>query len=130
MISENELYPIIIDYFSQKGFKCYREVKYYTRKIDIIATKKNQICAIEAKIANWQKALQQALTCKICAQEVYIAMWHDFIHRIPKKKVKKYGLGLLEINGEVKEIIKPKKSKLFYKPVSKEVIQGIGRKET
>ncbi|MBD3189088.1 MAG: hypothetical protein GF308_00505 [Candidatus Heimdallarchaeota archaeon] len=127
MVAEKDLYPIIIDHFIQKGFKCYLEVKYYSRKIDIIATKGKIIFAIEAKIANWQKALQQALTCKICANKVYIAMWHNFIHRIPLNKVKQYGIGLLEIDGNVKEIIKPKKSKLFYKPVSEEVLQRAGR---
>ncbi len=128
MVFEKELYPPLLDYLEKKGYSYYQEVKFFTRQIDLIAIKTKEIIAIEVKVENWQKALQQALTCKLCANKVYIAFWHEHIDRIPQKKLKKHGIGLLAVNGSVERVIKARKSQLFFKQNREEILREIMRK--
>jgi len=123
MIKELELYPAIEKFLEKGGYQYHKEVKVLSRSIDIIAIKKKKVVAIEVKVENWKRALQQALTCRLCAHEVYIAIWHEFFHRIPKSLLKKYHIGLLVVNEIDAQIIqKPRKSNIIHKTVMNEML--------
>ena len=126
MVSEIELYPVIEDLLNNEGFQLHKEVKVLTRSIDIIAIKKKKVIAIEVKVENWKRALQQALTCRLFAHDVYIAIWHDYYHRIPKNLLKKYRIGLIVVTDEKAQILhKSKKSKIIHKTVMNEMLNMI-----
>jgi hypothetical protein len=126
MVFECELYPPIVDYLKNNGYDYYEEIKFLTRYIDLLAHKKKKLVAIEVKVSNWQKALQQALACRLCAHESYIALSEKFIHRVQLDILKEYGIGLIAVKENSIEIIqKPKKSKIIHKSVKKEVLEQI-----
>ena len=99
------------------------EVPLYRSKIDIVTVNPDnkQVVAIEAKISNWYRALQQATSYSMCADRVYLALWHEFIHRVDIEILDKYGIGLLSVNGSVEEVKKAKKSKFINKELIIEI---------
>ena len=96
-----------------KGLHYRTEVPLYRSKIDMVTVNpdNNQVVAIEAKISNWYRALQQATSYSMCADKVYLALWHKFVHRVDVDMLDRYGIGLLSVNGSVDEVKKAKKSK-------------------
>ncbi|HUU78660.1 MAG TPA: hypothetical protein VMX55_09950 [candidate division Zixibacteria bacterium] len=134
MIKEFELYPVVEELLIKEGYCFYKEVKVLTRSIDIIAVKnkkaiiikKKKVIAIEVKVENWKKALQQALTCRLCAHEVYIAIWKDYHHRIPRRLLKKYRVGLILITeNEASFLYKPRKSKIVHRNIMNNMLDMI-----
>lgn len=115
MIFEKEMYPQVVSYLRNKGFNCYKEVKFLTRYIDLVGIKGKKVVAIEVKVKNWERALQQALTCRLCAHEVYVALWYKFVHRLPLNLFEEYGIGLISVDGTVNIIKKAKKSQIIHK---------------
>jgi len=130
MIFERDLYPPILLYLRENGFNYYEEVKFLTRQIDIIGKKEKKIIAIEIKVSNWQRALQQALTCRLCADESYIAISEKYSHRVKLELLKEYGIGLIIVKENEMEIVqKAKKSKIIHTTIIKKMLQEIeGRK--
>lgn len=120
MISEREMSKVLEEYLYENYKKIYREVPIFSKRIDYVCiTKNGEIVAIEAKVRNWQRALQQAIYYRICAHRIFVAIWHEFSHRINQNLFNEFGIGLLEVNGEVRELLKPKKSEYMQKtPVS------------
>ena len=134
MVKEFELYSVIEELLTKEGYHFYKEVKIFTRSIDIIAIKdkkvislkKKKVIAIEVKVENWKRALQQALTCRLCAHEAYIAIWKDFHHRIPKRLLKKHRIGLILVTeNEATFLYKPRKSKIIHKNIMNDMLDMI-----
>lgn len=129
MTSEKDLYPPVVQFLKQKGYVCHYEVKFLTRSIDLIALKKRKIIAVELKVRNWQKALQQALTCRLCAQETYLAIATEYSHRVDMELLKEYGIGLISSDGkEMKILIQAVKSSIIHKSVRNDILQQINGK--
>ncbi len=114
MVFEKEIYPQIESYLRKEGFDYFKEVQFLSRHIDIVGVNGKKIIAIEVKIKDWKRALQQALTCRLCAHEVYIAMWYKFAHRVPVELFENYGIGLMSVDGTVDVITKAKKSQIIH----------------
>ena len=113
----------IVKLLEKQGYHFYKEVKVLTRTIDIVAIKRKHVLAIEVKVENWKQALKQALTCRLCAHEVYIAIWKDFQQRIPKELLKKFRIGLIVVSEEGAIILyKPKKSQITHKNILNEML--------
>ena len=126
MVKEIELYPKIESLLEKQGYRYYKEVKVLTRSIDIIAIRKKKVVAIEIKVENWKRAFQQALTCRLCAHEVYIAIWKDYQHRIPTNLLKKYRIGLIVVSEEKAQVMyKSRKSKVIHKTVMNKMLSMI-----
>ena len=127
---EKDLYPPIVKFLNEKGYECHYEVKLLTRSIDLIALKRRKIIAIELKVRNWQKALQQAITCRLCAQETYLAIAAKYSHRVDKELLHEYGIGLITSNGKDMEILlKAEKSPIIHKSVRNNILQQINGRE-
>lgn len=126
MVYEIELYPTIENLLEKGGYQHYTEVKVLTRSVDIIAIKRNKVIAIEVKVENWKRALQQALTCRLFAHETYIAIWCDYSHRIPIKLLKKHRIGLIIVTSNKAKIsLKAKTSNVIHKNVMQNVLDTI-----
>ena len=111
MVCELEMSNAIEAYLQQQFSTYYKEVPLFSKRIDYVCIDDDEIIAIEAKVKNWQKALRQAITYRICADKVYIALWHDFISRVESKKdiFSNFGVGILEVDGCVRVILEAKK---------------------
>ena len=123
---EKNLHLYIRRYFINKSFKPYKELKFYDRRIDIVAysASKKKIISVEAKLSNWYKAFQQALIYQLCSDWVYIAMPEGKLKCIDQKKMKKEGIGFLAIysSNRCRELIKPRRSKNMRPYYKKELI--------
>lgn len=58
-----------------------------------------EIVTIEAKVANWQKAIEQANRNRIFAHSSYVALPERVAHRVKTEELfRKLGIGLLSVN--------------------------------
>ncbi len=125
---EIELIKPVIDYFTERKYQIFREVKIGFCRADIVAIKKDETVAIELKLKNWKKALVQARNYKFGSDYVYIAFPLMKSYNVLKKAenvLRKEGIGFLTINEEtqnIKEIVKPKKSNQKFGSVTIEEI--------
>ena len=82
------------------------------------------------KVRNWQKALQQAITCRLCAQETYLAIAEKYSHRVDKELLHEYGIGLITSNGKDMEILlKAEKSSIIHESVRNNVLKQLNGRE-
>jgi len=95
--TEKDLVNLVEASFKNQNYVTAREIKMLSKFIDVVAYNlaNDEIIAIEAKLSKWRRALQQAITYKICADRVYIAISTEFCHLVDNELLKKYGLGLI-----------------------------------
>ncbi len=114
---ELELTKPVIDYFKQKDYTIKKEIKIGFNIADLVCFKQKEVISVELKLKNWKKAIVQAKNYQLGSDYAYIAFPSMKSHNVLKKAehiLKKEGIGLLVINeknSEVKEVIKPLKSK-------------------
>jgi hypothetical protein len=113
VVSENQLVSETENYFQEMEFRTAREIPLFENRIDLVVhnTNLSRIIAIEVKVDKWFRALQQAVLYRICADKVYVALSESFLHRVDLPLFKKYGIGLLSVNGNVSEVFPPEASK-------------------
>jgi len=109
MSTESIVVPKVEEYFSRRGWKVSREVKLRGRVIDIVAVKDEDIVVVEVKgsVGDIESGIEQALHQKKAANFSYLA--------IPKERstdkvintCKNLGIGLILLNDDVKEAVKP-----------------------
>lgn len=115
--------------FERKGYSVYPEIPILGSIIDLYCynPSTHKTIAIEAKVKDWKKAIEQALFYRYCAEKVYIAMPKIYSHRAEKEKqlFQSYGLGLLSINKRVSKIIEAKISAHTDKILKKKILERI-----
>lgn len=109
------LAPVQRFFMNKKYVKGITEAAFSNHRIDLLAysTKHDVAIAIELKLKNWKKALQQALIYQLCTDYSYLAMPEKNIKSINLDTLSKYGIGLIVVknNGLCEEVLKSKKSK-------------------
>jgi hypothetical protein len=125
MIKEIDVLNQVNEYLKKNGYSYKNEVNFLERRIDVVGIKNKKITAIEVKVNNWKKALQQAITCKLCSHYVYVAFWHKYL---PKNlsHFENYGVGVMSVNGSVEIINKPKKSEIIHQSLLNDIFKQIG----
>lgn len=95
--SEKDLVDLLDESFRMRGFGTAREVRMLSKFIDLVAYNPidEGLIAIEAKLSGWRRAFQQAMTYRICADSVYIAIPAGISHRVDMELLKMYGIGLI-----------------------------------
>ena len=72
------------------------EVPFYNRSIDLVyLDKEGNTCAVEFKLNNWKKAIDQAKDCTTGAHFVYICVPNKNYSLQLKEEVEKAGCGLI-----------------------------------
>lgn len=96
-------------HFEKKGWKTFHEVKLRGRIVDILATKDDKITAIEVKggSGDMQRGIEQALHQKNAANFSYLAIPKNRSSKIIFNSCKNLGIGLLLVNDDVEEVVKP-----------------------
>jgi hypothetical protein len=130
----NEIYLVdtVSNYLNVKSFQTIKELPFLQRRIDIVGyqLKKDALIAVEAKVKNWQDAVKQAITCLLFADEVYIAMPSEYIHRVDQSELHKFGIGLLGVNSSVHVVYKAVSSRYTSTYHRKKVIDRLQWLET
>lgn len=113
MVLESTLFAPLQNYYENKECTVFSEVPMLSRKIDLVSVNSDlsEIIAVEIKVNKWKNALQQALAYRIAADKVYVAIWYEYIHRVPIDLFNKFGIGLLSVNGVVEKKLEAQKSR-------------------
>jgi hypothetical protein len=100
---ESSIVRTVSAYLSARRFEVAIEYPFLQRHVDIVGFDRgrNKVVAVEAKVSNWQRAISQAVSCLLFADEVYIAMPAIFAHRVDRTELRRFGIGLLEVRSEV-----------------------------
>lgn len=103
-IPEDALYPVVAAYLTAQGLTCWRDVSFLGSWIDLYARRENsESVAIELKVADWRRALQQALLARGSAERTYVGLWAPYVHRAltptALRAFRAAGVGLLGLNG-------------------------------
>lgn len=98
---------------------CWREVSYLGSWIDLFAEHPGgQTIAVELKVTDWARALQQAQIVQPAANRSYVGLWAPYVHRAQSERAKKSfegsGVGLLSINGECEVLAESTQSTASY----------------
>jgi len=107
--SEERLTDALQEHLKAMGMKTAREVSIESKRIDIVAYDGSELMAVEVKVSNWKRAFQQALTYRFGADRVYIAMAEEYIHRVDRKLLESYGIGLISMGKSVKVMLDAKR---------------------
>jgi hypothetical protein len=99
-------------FFKNRGFRFQKnELQFFEYNIDVYCYNRRQekTIAVELKVHNWKRAIQQGTIYQLCSDYVYIAMPEETIKRIDRKKLETKGIGLICIykNGRCVEILEP-----------------------
>ena len=107
MESEADMVDMIKTFFEKKGFEVVTEVPMLSKRIDVVCLEKEtqDIIAIEAKVQNWKRGLQQASTYRIGSDFAYLAIQRDFSHRVDEKLLQKMSVGLIVVDQSGVEIL-------------------------
>lgn len=113
MLTEYELVQKVKPFFKE-DYEVYEEVKIFTRSIDIVLKKGNEITSIEFKLNNWKKAFEQILDYQLVTDYSYLCIPKKNLRKSTLNILKERGIGLLSYdnqNGLLEELIKPSLSK-------------------
>lgn len=113
MLTEYELVQKVKPFFKE-DYEVYEEVKIFTRSIDIVLKKDNEITSIEFKLNNWKKAFEQILDYQLVTDYSYLCIPKKNLRKSTLNILKERGIGLLSYdnqNGLLEELIKPSLSK-------------------
>jgi hypothetical protein len=111
-IKETRIVEKLIHYCYDKNLRYSVEVPFFLSKIDLVSInpKNGEVIAVEAKVSNWARAIQQATSYTLCANRVYLALWHEYAHRVDTQILDRYGIGLMSVNGNVEVVHEARKS--------------------
>lgn len=104
---ESDLLLPAIKSFDATRYAFYCEVKVGWRRIDLLAVDRaaDEWIAIELKISDWRKALDQARTNHVLVDKSYVALWHKYVPRALKRQdlFEHYRVGLLSVSEDAVE---------------------------
>ena len=130
---ERSLYPVLISHLKQENLYIYREVSFFMKHIDIVCVSPNlrEITAIEVKVKDWSSGYRQAVHHKIFAENSYLAISVKYSHRVMKRidLFEHAGIGILEIDGKVKELLPPRLSTDIFPSYKDSVLKKLEKKE-
>jgi hypothetical protein len=88
-------------YFTKAGYSVRGEVPFMSKRIDLVGVspRTGQVIAVEAKVQDWRRGLQQALTYRLCSDEAFLAISTQYLQRVDRLVLAKYGIGLIAVDG-------------------------------
>jgi hypothetical protein len=98
--TEIELVRIIVEHrniFGPIGVHAIEVRSHGTSRLDIALLADKKLIGIEAKLANWGKAIAQATCNKYCVDESFIGIWEGKYLNDACKTAKRFGIGVLAI---------------------------------
>lgn len=97
---ESQLLEPVSRFAKRKGFSLQSaELPFYEYRIDLygFSRRNNATVAIELKLNNWRRALEQTMLYQLCADLVYIAMPESSVRRVNRAELESNGVGLIAV---------------------------------
>lgn len=101
--NELEMVSTIMDYFREKKFIVWKEVPNMGQSADIVALKNHRYIFIEAKMKNWERAIEQCKAHELVADYIYIAIATENVSDNFNQKANSLGYGIIHINKKNKQ---------------------------
>lgn len=120
MMSEAEMVRSITALFEADDYLIAHETPMLSKFIDLVAFRPHtdELVAVEAKVKNWKRAFQQALTYQLCSDRTYIAIHTNYAQRIDLGRLAEYGLGLITVDETgAKVVLAPQRNTNFHQPI-------------
>lgn len=97
---EAMLLPIVQEYLSDEYGSRATELPFFEHRIDLYGYCENttRTIAVELKLRDWRRALQQALLYQLCSDYVFIAVPVETAKRVDLDLLREHGIGLLSID--------------------------------
>ncbi len=97
---ESQLFGPVARFARREGFVLQTaELPFYECRIDLygFSRKNDATVAIELKLNDWRRALEQALLYQLCSDFVYIAMPESSARRVDRAELHSNGIGLIAV---------------------------------
>ena len=131
LLEENLREPVH-RFFENKNYSVFDEVRLFQRGIDIIAKRRSTIIAVELKMRNWRRAVQQACLDLRVSNYAFIALPETIWSRIDRRiyyEAYNHGIGLLSVDGEARQIMRPDRSKRIQPSLRRSFLKRLQRIE-
>ncbi len=102
---EAQLLDPVAKYARKKGFSVQvPELPFFEYRIDLFGLSKptGDTIAVELKIKNWRRALQQALIYQLCSDFVFIALPEGKASLVNTAELAKHGIGLIVVTWDLR----------------------------
>ncbi len=124
LITEADMLQPVLRLFPKSRYKRLPEVALGRKLVDLLCVPLDplgQSVSVELKLRNWRQAVWQAIANFQLTDQSFVAIWHEFLHRVQKQAglLEFYGLGLIVVKPGRAEVIRP----------SKDVVHRIARKD-
>ena len=97
---ESQLLKPVAKFAQQEGF-CLQEheLPFYEYRIDLygFCAHENSTIAVELKLTDWRRALEQAMLYQLCSDYVYIAMPERSVGKVDTAELMSQGIGLISV---------------------------------
>lgn len=117
--SENELLLLLVDFLKNRGYKIRVEVPNMGQSADIVATRGRWVTCIEAKINNWERAIEQCKAHETVGDFIYIAIASVTPPENLLSKANRLGYGIIHCNpysGKCSIVLKAKNNSKIWMP--------------
>jgi hypothetical protein len=107
-VHELELRHHLLVLFPQEEFEVAEEVRLRSKRMDFLFRARNgkrRTTAVEMKVSDWRRGLWQAVTYKLAADYVYLALWKSSAKRVPLDSIRGLKVGLIEVRDEGAHIV-------------------------
>ena len=97
---ESQLLKPVAKFAQREGFCLQKhELPFYEYRIDLygFCAHENSTIAVELKLTNWRRALEQAMLYQLCSDYVYIAMPERSVGRVDRAELMSEGIGLISV---------------------------------
>lgn len=129
---EKNLYPALISYLKQGNLYIYREVPFFMKHVDIVCVSPDlkELTTVEVKVKDWSSGYRQAVHHRIFAENSYLAISSKYSHRVLKHidQFEDAGIGILEVDGNVKEVLPSRLSTDIFPSYKNLVLQKLEKK--
>ena len=96
--SEKDLLSHLIAYLKKDGYNVKIEVPNMGQSADLVATKGRWVTFIEAKMNNWERALNQCIAHETVGDYIYIAIASVSVSNKLREKINHLGYGIIHCN--------------------------------
>ena len=103
-------------YLTGSGYRVRSEVPFLSQRIDLVGVlpRSGEVVAIEAKVDDWRRGLQQVIPYRLCSHEAFLAISARHAQSVDRKVLSKYGIGLIAVDGVARVELPARTSPVLY----------------
>jgi hypothetical protein len=101
-LRECDLLAPVSRFTRRRGFRFqYAELPFYDYRIDLYGFSRptGDTVAVELKLRDWRRALDQALIYQLCSDYTYIAVPLATAERVDRNELRAHGVGMIGVDG-------------------------------